>query len=176
MGAEMALGRLMCRGLLQEHNPVTAVPSSCLASQTLELVAYTTDTSKGAEEGFRLSSEGNISHFSFPLTPPKVFLQGRLPTGQLFLSLSFAHSSPFLLFGFSHRPQRRLLSASLPDTLISQACKKGGRCVTAETGPECWCRDASPALLLTHASPGARGTCVLVLRSLASVVGFASLF
>lgn len=75
VGGEMALGQLMSKGLLQEHNTVTAVPSSCLASQPLELVADTRDTSKGDEEGFRLSSKRNLGHFSFPLTPPKAFLQ-----------------------------------------------------------------------------------------------------
>lgn len=56
MWGEMALGWLECKGLLQKHTTFTAVPSSCLASQPLELVAGTRDSSKGAEEGFGLSS------------------------------------------------------------------------------------------------------------------------
>ena len=52
----MALGQLMCKGLLQEYTTFTAVPSSCLVSQPLELVADTRDTSKRAKEGFSLSN------------------------------------------------------------------------------------------------------------------------
>lgn len=75
MGGEMALGRLTCEGLLQEHDTFTAVPSSCLVSQPLEQVADTRDTSKGAKEGFSLSSKGSLGRFSFPLNPPKALLQ-----------------------------------------------------------------------------------------------------
>ena len=51
----MALGQLTCNGLVQEYT-FTAVPSSCLVSQPLELVADTRDTSKRAKEGFSLSN------------------------------------------------------------------------------------------------------------------------
>lgn len=56
MWGEMALGRLECEGLLQEHTTLTAGPSSRLVSQPLEVVADTRDTSKGTEEGFSLSN------------------------------------------------------------------------------------------------------------------------
>lgn len=61
MTGEMALGRLLCKGLLQEPSPLSLLPGVPASGSGCRYQGYL----KVAKEGFNLSSEGNLGHFSF---------------------------------------------------------------------------------------------------------------